>query len=140
MAEALDDLFDEIDGLDAPEKRKLPLPNDELIERYEAVTGILFPKDYQYFLKRVSNAFIGYLYPLILNNEMGGVHGELLTELRQARKAGLPLDWLPICEDNGNYYCLVPNGSIRYWSHDGRSDDSWIDLATWVRQVWMDGN
>ncbi|WP_373687588.1 hypothetical protein [Acinetobacter sp. YH01010] len=25
----------------------------------------------------------------------------------------MPEDWLPICEDNGSYYCLSPNHKIR---------------------------
>lgn len=39
--------------------------------------------------------------------------------LDEAREQGLPDDWLPICEYNGCYYCLTPNGTVRYWTLDG---------------------
>ncbi len=70
---------------------------------------------------------------------MGGVYGELLTTIQKARSAGLLDNWLPICEDNGDYYCIAPDGRVRFWSHDGPSDESWPDLATWVGEVWIQG-
>ena len=49
----------------------------------------------------------------------------------------LPRDLLPICEDNGDYYCMNAVGEVVYWSHDGVSDEKWSDLATWIRKVWI---
>lgn len=139
MSVTLDFVIAEIDRLDDPAKR-LPLPDDTLIQRYEAATGFTFSDDYRLFLKSVSNAFVGTLYPLILTEAMGGTHDELLTALEAARAAGIPADWLPICHDNGDYYCLTPSGTVRFWSHNGSTSEAWPDLATWAWEVWVSGH
>ena len=53
---------------------------------------------------------------------------------------GVPEDWIPICEDNSNFYCYTPDGTIRYWDHNGANDESWPNLATWIKEVWIEGN
>ncbi|OYU19586.1 MAG: hypothetical protein CFE34_04580 [Rhodobacteraceae bacterium PARR1] len=130
----------EIGQLDDPTRRKLSLPDAALIRRYEAATGFTFSADYRLFLMTVSNAFVGTLDPLILSDAMGGTHGEMLTTLQEARAAGIPPDWLPICADNGDYYCLTPAGTVRFWSHNGSTSEAWPDLATWAWEVWVSGN
>lgn len=65
---------------------------------------------------------------------------ELSQVLHNAREQGLLNHWLPICEDNGNYYCLLRNDDIRYWMNDGYSDETWSNLADWIKKVWIEGN
>lgn len=139
MVESIQDIIDEVNRLDDPSRRPLPLPNDTLIAKYESVIGFSFGDEYKLFLKNVSNAFVGYLSPLTLNEEMGGVYGELRSTIEQARGAGVPLDWLPICEDNGNYYCIAPDGRVHFWDHDGISAEMWPSLSVWAKEVWLGG-
>ncbi len=35
---------------------------------------------------------------------------------------------------------LDESGEIRFWSHDGATDERWSDLATWVKEVWIEEN
>ena len=130
MVGNIDAIIDEINQLDHPAQRKNHLPDDGLIAKYELAIGFQFTEDYKKFLKSVSNAFVGYLSPLTLNKEMGGVYGELSSTLEQGRAAGLPHDWLPVCEDNGDYYCIAPDGKVHFWDHNGPTDEMWPDLAT----------
>ncbi|TGK89255.1 SMI1/KNR4 family protein, partial [Leptospira noumeaensis] len=53
-------------------------------------------------------------------------------------KMNVPKNLLPICEDNGNYYCLNNINEVLYWSHDGISEEKWNDLASWIKEVWID--
>jgi hypothetical protein len=50
---------------------------------------------------------------------------------------GVPDDLLPICEDNGNYFCMNRRGQVVFWDHNGASDEKWTDLATWINDVWI---
>jgi hypothetical protein len=63
---------------------------------------------------------------------------ELLNVVAEAREQGLPKWWLPIFKDNGNYYCLLENGSVSYCAHDGRSNEVWPSLASWIEHAWID--
>ncbi len=83
MADDIDAIIDEVDRLNDPKQRKNPLPSDALIARYEAATGFEFPEDYKKLLKNISNAFVGYVSPLTVNEEMGGVYGELSSAIEQ---------------------------------------------------------
>lgn len=139
MAISIEDVVSEINQADDPSGRKRPLPDDALIERYEADTGFTFPEDYKIFLKSVSNAFVGYISPFVLNDGDSSDYGDLRAGIAEARKVGVPEDWLPVCEDNGNFYCIVPDGRVRFWDHNGSSDESWPNLATWAKEVWLEG-
>ncbi|MCO6180762.1 SMI1/KNR4 family protein [Ciceribacter sp. RN22] len=139
MAISIEDVIDEINQADDPGGRKRPLPDDGLIKEYEKDTGFTFPEDYKLFLKSVSNAFVGYISPFTLSVGAASDYGDLRVGLAEARKAGVPEDWLPVCEDNGDFYCIVPDGRVRFWDHNGSTDESWPNLATWAKEVWLEG-
>ena len=67
-------------------------------------------------------------------------YGELSQALSDAREQGVPEAWLPICEDNGSYYCIDPKGITRFWTTDGNSNEQWDNIATWIKQVWIEEN
>jgi hypothetical protein len=72
----------------------------------------------------------------------GGLRGfdsgyrDLVTVANEAWEMGVPRGWLPFCEDNADYFCLEGN-IVRYWSHNGDTDEHWPDLGTWIDQVWI---
>lgn len=88
------------------------------------------------FLKHASTIFFGVIEPLVIAIGRDG-RCELISAIRKARQVGLPSNWLPICEDNGDYYCIIPGGQIRFWSPDGTTTESWADLAEWIEEVWI---
>lgn len=139
MNNDINDVMKKLIEVSGDERSNTPLPDDALIAQYEKATGFTFSSDYKKVLKEVSNIFYGSLDLLSVTKDKNQ-YGELLTVLNEARKQGLPHDLLPICEDNSNYYCLDCEGSVRYWSHDGYDNEKWPNLATWIKEVWIDGN
>jgi hypothetical protein len=137
MAYYIDDVIKELKALSIDTPRKPKLPDDKLLDKYEAKIGFRFSDDYRKFLKQASDVFVGVLNPLIVT-ESGDATSELAIALSEAREMGLPNGWLPICEDNGDYYCLIENGNVCFWSHNGATDELWPDLATWIKVVWIE--
>lgn len=135
----IQDVIEIINKLDDPMKRKNKLPDDNILEKYENSIGLKFPDDYKLFLKTVSNSFIGFISPFTLNDEMNESYNDLIRGFKDARNIGIPNNFIPICEDNGDYYCLTPDGSVQFWSHNGDSNEKWPDLATWAKEVWLEG-
>ncbi|WP_081067688.1 SMI1/KNR4 family protein [Burkholderia stagnalis] len=131
--------IDELKNLSAGRRIKTPAPDDELLSEYESEIGFSFSDEYRLFLKDASTIFFGTKEPLVVTRERDD-RCELLAAIQEARRIGLPRDWIPICEDNGDYYCIVPGGQIRFWSQDGSTTESWPDLADWVKEVWISGN
>lgn len=67
----------------------------------------------------------------------GSGHTSLVEVVKSARDAGVPAELIPICADNGDYYCIDKEGKMIYWSHNGPTDESWPNLATWIKNVWI---
>ena len=139
MNTQLDKVLNELKNLSSEVYPNIELPTDTVLASYEREIGFIFPEDYKKVLKEVSNIFYGTLELASITNNKE-YYRELSFVLSDAREQGLPNNWLPICEDNGSYYCLVPSNEIRYWTADGYSDEIWLNLAEWIKQVWIEGN
>ena len=139
MDEKLSDALSELKAV----RMQLPvaqyLPTDQVLDEYEVLIGLTFPSDYRDFLKSASDSLYNGKAALRVT-ETRDHSRELLDGMREARSIGVPDDWLPFCEDNGDYFCIVPDGAVRFWDHNGSSDESWPDLATWIKEVWIEGN
>ena len=127
----------ELKGLRLSLPKVQVLPNDRLLDSYEKELGFIFPDDYRFFLKEASDSILNGKDALRVTHDKDSPR-ELFTKANEAWSLGVPSDWLPFCEDNGNYYCLTKLGEVRFWSHDGHSDESWPNLATWIKKVWID--
>ncbi len=118
--------------------KKQYLPDEQLIAEYEREIGVEFPEDYRLFLKEASDSMHSGKSVLRLTPERNHTH-ELIHELKRARDAGVPDGWLPFCEDNGDYFCFDASKHVRFWSHNGPTDESWPDFEVWLRRVWLGG-
>lgn len=114
------------------------LPNESVLKEVEKRTGVLLSSDYKKFLKDASNIICGTLFPLVISQDLSASNN-LESAINEASALGIPKDWIPICEDNGDFYCILPDGQVRFWSHDGYTDESWPSLAIWIRDVWIGG-
>lgn len=110
----------------------LPTPID--VSRSEASLGVTFPPAYRSYLLEASDVAVGSLEPCVVTSDTDD--RDLVNTSRRAWDMGVPRGWLPICEDNGDYYCL-DDERVRYWSHNGTVDEWWPDLATWIHRVWI---
>jgi len=115
---------------------KTPPPDDFLIDSYQKDIGVLFSEDYKVFLKKASTIFYGEIDPFVITIDKSS-RSELSVAIVDAQSLGLPKGWLPICEDNGDYYCLTKDNTIRFWTSNGMSNDSWPSLGAWIKEVWI---
>ena len=133
---SIDDAIRELRARDESVPTPSRLPTEGEVAAAERVVGQRFPADYRRFLLDASDVVFGALEPAVVTPDAG--HLDLAAVVRDARALGVPDDLLPFCEDDGDdYYCLTPTGAVRFWSHDGLADESWPDLATWIRDVWI---
>jgi hypothetical protein len=116
----------------------IPLPDDTTIQYVEHKIGLKLPEDYRYLVQNAGN--------IVLTKELLYLRADsegrcnILPSIASARDSGLPTDWLPICRDNNDYYCLLPDGSVELWSHDQIFEGHWSDLSDWVVDSFINGN
>jgi SUKH superfamily protein len=132
----LPDILAELRELNEPVPKPLRLPTEAEVTLAQNRLGMIFPGDYRRYLLEASDVVFGTLEPAIVTPDAGHLS---LVEMAQTgwEEMELPPELLPFCEDNGDYYCLTPEGTVKFWSHNGTTDESWPDLATWIKEVWI---
>ena len=133
----LPDVIVELRNLNEPVPKPLRLPTEGEVVAAENQLGLKFPDDYRRYLLEASDVVHGSLEPAIVTPDARHLS---LADLAETAwdEMEVPRDLLPFCEDNGDYYCLNKNGEVEYWSHNGTADERWKDLATWIKEVWID--
>jgi hypothetical protein len=116
----------------------LRLPTPQEIQETEHRLGLSFHPDFVYYLQHGSDCVFGTMEPVTITRPNS--HTYLETVANDAwNYAEVPKDLLPICADNGDYFCMDSSGRIVFWAHDGASKESWPDLAAWITEVWIGG-
>lgn len=125
--------FEELRRLDEAVPRPLRLATETEVRNIEVRSGLSFHPDFRRYLLEASDVTYGHLEPVTV---VGG-HTAFDQVLQSARDWGVPDGLVPICEDNGDFYCITSAGEILFWSHHGTTDEKWPDLATWIQEVWI---
>lgn len=133
----LPDVLTELRELNEPVPQPFRLPTETEVDLAESALGKKFPDDYRRYLLAASDVVFGALEPAVVTPDAGYLS---LVEVAESAWAEmeLPRDLLPFCEDNGDYYCFTADGKVKFWSHNGTTDESWPNLATWIKQVWIE--
>jgi len=118
--------------------RPIPRPTMEDVSRVEDSLNVKLPVDFVKLQLAAGDVVFGTLEPVTLARETG--HTYLVKVARDAWSSGLPKNFLPICESNGDYYCLAEDGTVIFWSRQSVSNESWPSLESWVIGVWVGEN
>ncbi|MDB5197374.1 MAG: hypothetical protein JWP88_1745 [Flaviaesturariibacter sp.] len=135
------DTLDKLKALSEPVLNPARLPLEEDVRNAEEELGVKFPPSYIKFQLEYSNLSYGTFEPYLLSE--GGSYLDLINAVKEARVFGLPDHLLPFLADNGDYYCFdlttnAPEYTVRYWSHDGTTDESWEGFLDWVERCWIE--
>lgn len=118
-----------------PRPARLPTPNE--VEETERILGIRFKPDFRRYLLEASDIVFGVLELVTITNR--AAHTDLVRICKTAwDKVGVPQELLPICENNGDYFCMTENGEVVFWSHNGWAEEKWPNFATWIEKVWIE--
>ena len=113
------------------------IPTDEEIADAERKLSFAFPSAYKEFLKGGGNVANAKFEAAVV---LPGSSYLDLFEIAQTAwsKFGVPKNWLPFVCDNSDYYCITEVGEVRFWSHDGPTDEKWSNFSAWFQQVCVE--
>jgi len=133
----LSEVIHELRELNEPVPEPFRLPTESEVAAAEDQLGVKFSEDYRQYLLTASDIVYGSLQPAVVTPDSDSLN---LVEVAETawNKMDLPRNLLPICEDNGDYYCLNEKGEVQFWSHNGTTDEKWRDLAAWIKEVWIE--
>lgn len=134
----LSDVIDELRGLNEPVPNPFRLPTETEVSAAEKRLNVKFHEDYRRYLLEASDIVYGSLEPAIVTPDCDYLN---LVEIAEYAwdEMEMPQSLLPICEANGDYYCLNRKGEVEFWSSDGAAQEKWNNLAHWIKDVWIDG-
>ena len=135
----MDQIIQELRELNEPVPIPLRLPAPQEVADTESELGVSFHPDYVKYLLEASDVVYGALEPATITDPESHTH---LPEITKAawEDMGVPKELIPICEDNGDYYCMNSTGEVVFWSHNGLTNEKWSNLATWIKEVWIEEN
>jgi hypothetical protein len=120
------------------ETRDYVPPDDQVIERAQKALGVRFHRDYIAFIKSGYDLGDSILEPLQIDDPEP--HVDMFEYVKEAwNDWGVPKTLLPIVHDNSDFYCIDANGRVVFWSHNGPTNETWPDIATWRSQMMEEG-
>ena len=132
MEEILDLLRDHNVSVPVP----LDLPDEDQLILIEEELLLPIPRDMRQYLLEASDVIYGSLEPVTAADPNSHTYLPEVTAV--AWSLGVPHYLMPLCEYNGSYYCVEPEGEVVYWKDGEFTDETWPSVWQWVRDVWLE--
>jgi hypothetical protein len=114
----------------------LELPDEDQLVIVEEELLLPIPRDMREYLLKASDVVYGSLEPVTAADPNS--HTYLPEVAAVAWSLGVPRYLMPLCEVNGAYYCVEQEGEIVFWRDGELTDDNWLTIWYWVREVWLE--
>jgi hypothetical protein len=114
----------------------LVLPDMNDIIDAEQLLLVSLDGEFREFLLAVGDVVFGSLEPVTVVDPNS--HTYLPEVAAVAWSLGVSRELIPLCEDNGSYYCTNDIGEVTLWK-DGMITDTepWSDVWQWAECVWL---
>lgn len=132
MEELIEQLTDKSESVPVPLE---PATDEQVLEAEESIF-LPLPAEYRVFLKTGAHLSVGRLEPCQVSDPAS--HTYLAEVTAQAWDVGLDRQFFPICEDSGAYYCMTPEGNVKYWDMGDYAETTWESIWEWVEDVWLE--
>jgi len=130
----MEDVIEQLRERNEPVPVPLELPDEDLLVEIEEQILIALPDDLRAFLLTVSDVVCGRHEPVTATDPHS--HTFLPEMAAVAWSMGLPRKYLPICEQDGAYYCISQDGTVLLWD-ESISDETWDSIWEWAREIWL---
>jgi hypothetical protein len=134
----VEDVIQHIRESYGPDEAPPELPDEQLLAQIEEEHGIQLPAGLREFLLHVGDVERRRLDPVTVTDE--GRHTHLPELMEIAWDQGVPRDLIVLCEDEGDFYLVGPDGAVVFWSCSGTgglTEDRWESVWDWARDEWL---
>ena len=135
----MEEVIEQLRELNEPVPVPLELPEEETLVEIQEQILIHLPFALREYLLQVSDVVYGRLEPVTASDPHS--HTYLPEVAATAWSLGVPREFVPLCEDQGNYYVVEEDGTVLLWEADTteiNEDESWESVWHWVRDVWLE--
>ncbi|WP_049723657.1 SMI1/KNR4 family protein [Gilvimarinus polysaccharolyticus] len=132
----MEEVLDELREKNIPVPVPLELPDEDSLVVVEEELLLSLPRDLRDYLLHGSDVVYGSLEPVTAADPYS--HSYLPEVAAVAWSCGMPRHLVPLCEVNGHYYCVDPEGEVQFWRDGEIGDETWQSVWHWVRDVWLE--
>ncbi|WP_339080653.1 SMI1/KNR4 family protein [Pseudomonas sp. TMP9] len=135
----MEEVIEQLRELNEPVPVPLELPEEETLVDIQEQILIHLPFALREYLLQVSDVVYGRLEPVTAADPQS--HTYLPEVAATAWSLGVPREFVPLCEDRGNYYVVEDDGTVLLWEADTteiNEDETWESVWHWVRDVWLE--
>ncbi len=132
----MDEIIDELREANQPVPIPLELPDDEDLIAVEEAILLPLSREFKQFLLTVSDVVTGSIEPVTASDPSS--HTYLPEVTARAWDMGVPRHYIPICEFNGQYYCVTHEEQVVLWDGD-ETGAHWDSIWDWAQDVWLAG-
>ncbi|MFJ8085384.1 SMI1/KNR4 family protein [Streptomyces sp. NPDC096205] len=121
-----------------PDEAPVTLPDKQFLAQFEKDHGIRLPEQFREFLLRIGDVERARLEPVTVTDEDGYTYLPDLMTIAWGQ--GVPRDLIVLCEDEGDFYLVRPDGAVVFWScikPGGFTEDYWESVWDWARKEWL---
>lgn len=130
-----EDIIDMLRESNQPVPVPLELPDEDVLVEVEEQILLPIPRDMRTYLLEASDVVYGTLEPVTAADPYS--HTYLPEVAAVAWSEGVPRYLVPLCEDNGNYYCVEPEGEVILWRDGELTEETWPSIWHWIHDVWL---
>jgi|SRR5690554_3537484 len=131
----MEEVLEQLREQNTPVLVPLELPDEDSLVVVEEELLLSIPRELRDYLLQASDVVYGSLEPVTAADPYS--HTYLPEVAAVAWSQGLPRHLLPLCEINGDYYCVDPEGEVLLWRSGELDDATWSSVWHWVRDVWL---
>ena len=136
MSDDIDEVLDLLREHNESVPVPLELPDEERLVEIEEELLLPIPRDMRTFLMEASDVVYGSIEPVTAADPHSHTYLPEVTAV--AWSLGIPHYLMPLCEVNGNYYCVEPEGEVVFWRNAEQTEETWPSVWHWVRDVWLE--
>lgn len=131
-----EEIIDMLRDSNQPVPVPLELPDEDVLVEVEEQILLPIPRDMRTYLLEASDVIYGSLEPVTAADPYS--HTYLPEVAAVAWSLGVPRYLVPLCEDNGSYYCVEPEGEVVLWRDGDLTDETWPSVWHWIHNVWLE--
>lgn len=109
---------------------------EDIVDAQEAIL-IHIPVTYREFLLHTGHLIYGKLEPATVAD--AHAHNYLPEMAAEAWARGMPREYIPLCEDDGNIYCIGEDDTVYLWRPGSEEvEECFENVWYWVKDIWLE--
>ncbi|MDO6619753.1 MULTISPECIES: SMI1/KNR4 family protein [unclassified Shewanella] len=131
----MNDIIEMLQDLSETVPVPLELPTFEQLVEVEEQILISLPNDLKEYLLFASDVIYGSIEMVTASDPYS--HTYLPEVTSYAWSIGMPREYIAICQQGDNFYCIDQEGNVRHFYKGRMVDIMWESLWDWIQDIWL---